>query len=160
MLSGRARPQRGDGETRTRTEDTAIFSGGTIDLARRADRSEKARVCRRFMWFPATADGRAACRDTRGYRRIPGGLGRRAGFVGPNLGPPARRWRDTDSSCRHRDLRSLDTVVARRFRTWLGRPNPERLVFTKRPCPAPAWAREASVLAARTLTAPFRPQRA
>ena len=39
---------RSDGETRTRTGDTTIFSGGASILSRPAEASEKARVCWHF----------------------------------------------------------------------------------------------------------------
>jgi len=72
------------GERRTRTADTSIFSGGATSPARHAEPSKKARVCWRFALSPVIAMGRAAGRDTGGYPKMPGGLGRRAGSVGPN----------------------------------------------------------------------------
>src|ERR1022692_1685800 len=87
--------QRGDGERRTRTADTTIFSGGATNLARHAEASKKARVCGHFARPPATVAGQAARRDTGGYPKMPGGLGRRAGFIGPNeTGPVVRMARD------------------------------------------------------------------
>src|SRR5665213_1927227 len=74
----------GDGERRTRTADITIFSGVATNLARHAEPSKKPCGCWHFARPPATVVGHTACRDTGGYPKMPGGLGRRAGFVGPN----------------------------------------------------------------------------
>jgi hypothetical protein len=39
-----------------------------------------------FRGAPGDSERRADCRDTGGYPKMPGGSGRRAGFVGPNEG--------------------------------------------------------------------------
>ena len=74
----------GDGETQTRTGDTTIFSRGATNTTRHAEPSKKARVCWHFALPPTTAAGRAGRRATGGYPKMPGGLGRRVGSVGPN----------------------------------------------------------------------------
>ena len=77
-------PLPGDGERRTRTADTSIFSRGATCPTRRANRSKRRTFAGISCESPATVDCRAACRDTRGYRRMPGGLGLWAVSVGPN----------------------------------------------------------------------------
>ena len=76
--------RRGNGERRTRTADTSIFSRVATSPTRHAEVSKTARVCWHFALPPATVAGRTGRRDTGGYPKIPGGLGRRAVFVGPN----------------------------------------------------------------------------